>query len=57
MGEEGMNVFMSHLRNGIHTLLRGGARQREIERFTTVGRKTIRRYQRSAISPRVATGA
>lgn len=40
----------------IQTLLRGGATQREIERFTGVDRKTIRRYQRQANSPGVATG-
>ena len=41
----------------IQTLLRGGATQREIERFTGVDRKTIRRYQRQANSPGVATGS
>jgi len=41
----------------IQTLLRRGATQREIERFTGVDRKTIRRYQRVANSPGVATGA
>jgi len=41
----------------IQTLLRGGATQREIERFTGVDRKTLRRYQRQANSPGVATGA
>ena len=41
----------------IQTLLKGGATQREIERFTGVDRKTIRRYQRQAKSPGVATGA
>lgn len=41
----------------IQTLLRGGATQREVERFTGVDRKTIRRYQRAANSPGVATGA
>lgn len=29
-----MNVLKSHLRIAIETLLRGGATQREIERFT-----------------------
>lgn len=48
----------SHLRTTIETLLRGGAKQREIERFTGVDRKTIRRYQRLwANSPGVATGS
>jgi len=42
----------------IQTLLRGGVTQREIERFTGLDRKTIRRrYQRQANSPGVATGA
>lgn len=41
----------------IQTLLRRGATQREIERFTGVDRKTIRRYQRVANSPGVATGS
>ena len=53
-----MNVLKSHLRISIDTLLRGGATQREIERFTGVDRKTIRRYQRLvANSPGVATGS
>ena len=47
----------SHLRISIDTLLRGGASQREIERFTGVDRKTIRRYARLANSPGVATGS
>ena len=48
----------SHLRIAIETLLRGGATQREIERFTGVDRKTIRRYQRLAANfPGVATGS
>lgn len=41
----------------IRTLLAQGATQREIERFTGVDRKTIRRYQRVANSPGVATGS
>ena len=42
----------------IQTLLKRGATQREIERFTGVDRKTIRRYQRLvANSPGVATGS
>ena len=53
-----MNVLKSHLRIAIETLLRGGATQREIERFTGVDRKTIRRYQRlGSNSPGVATGS
>lgn len=53
-----MNVLKSHLRIAIETLLRGGATQREIERFTGVDRKTIRRYQRLlANSPGVAIGS
>jgi transposase len=53
-----VNVLKSHLRISIETLLKGGATQREIERFTGVDRKTIRRYQRlGANSPGVATGA
>jgi transposase len=53
-----VNVLKSHLRIAIETLLRGGATQREIKRFTGVDRKTIRRYQRLlANSPGVATGS
>jgi transposase len=53
-----VNVLKSHLRIAIETLLRGGAAQRQIERFTGVDRKTIRRYQRLlANSPGVATGS
>jgi transposase len=52
-----VNVLKSHLRISIDTLLRGGASQREIERFTGVDRKTIRRYARLANSPGVATGS
>ncbi len=47
----------SHLRISIDTLLRAGASHREIERFTGVDRKTIRRYARLANSPGVATGS
>lgn len=47
----------AHLRNTIRTLLERGATQREIERMTGVDRKTIRRYQREANSPGVATGS
>jgi len=52
-----VNVLKPHLRVTIRTLLAGGASQREIERLTGVDRKTIRRYGREAISPRVATGS
>jgi transposase len=53
-----VNVLKSHLRVSIETLLARGATQREIERFTGVDRKTIRRYQRLlANSPGVATGS
>jgi transposase len=52
-----VNVLKPHLRVTIHTLLRGGASQREIERVTGVDRKTIRRYEREAKSPGVATGS
>jgi transposase len=53
-----VNVLKSDLRIAIETLLKGGATQREIERFTGVDRKTIRRYQRlGADSPGVATGS
>lgn len=52
-----------HLRITIHTLLKVGTSQREIERVTGVDRKTIRRYTRQprdeaqANSPGVATGS
>jgi transposase len=46
-----------HLRVTIRTLLQGGASQRKIERATGVDRKTIRRYEREAKSPGVATGS
>lgn len=52
-----MNVLKPHLRISIQTLLDRGATQREIERFTGVDRKTIRRYQQLSNSPRVATGS
>ena len=52
-----MNVLKPHLRISIQTLLDRGATQREIERFTGVTRKTIRRYQRLSNSPGVATGS
>lgn len=52
-----MNVLKAHLRITIATLRRGGASQREIERLTGVDRKTIRRLEREANSPGVATGS
>ena len=53
-----MNVLKRDLLIAIQTLLGGGATQREIERFTGVDRKTIRRYQRQAYSPGMgATGS
>ncbi len=52
-----MNVLKPHLRISIQTLLDRGTTQREIERFTGVDRKTIRRYQRFSNSPGVATGS
>ena len=48
-----MNVLKPHLRAAVQTLLDNGATQREIERFTGVDRKTIRRYQRLSDSPGV----
>lgn len=52
-----MNVLKPHLRVSIQTLLARGATQREIERFTGVDRKTIRRLQRNSNSSGVATGS
>jgi len=52
-----LNVLKPHLRTAIQTLLDRGATQREIERFTGVDRKTVRRYQRLSNSPGVATGS
>jgi transposase len=52
-----LNVLKPHLRTAIQTLLDRGATQREIERFTGVDRKTIRRYQRLSNSSGVATGS
>jgi transposase len=52
-----VNVLKAHLRITIATLRRGGASQRESERLTGVDRKTIRRLDREANSPGVATGA
>ena len=52
-----MNVLKPHLRTAVQMLLDRGASQHEIERFTGVTRKTIRRYQRLSNSPGVATGS
>jgi transposase len=52
-----VNVLKPELLTTIRTLLARGATQREIERCTGVDRKTIRRYQRAAISSGVATGS
>lgn len=52
-----MNVLKPHLVVSIQTLLERGATQREIERFTGVDRKTIRRLQRISNSSGVATGS
>jgi transposase len=52
-----VNVLKPDLLLAVQTLLKRGATQREIERFTGVDRKTIRRYQRLANSPGVATGS
>jgi transposase len=52
-----VNVLKSHLRTTIQTLLANGVSQYEIQRHTGVDRKTIRRYERAANSPRVATGS
>lgn len=51
-----MNVLKPSKLIAVQTLLERGATQREIERFTGVDRKTIRRYQRLANSPGMATG-
>src|SRR5205814_1111565 len=56
-GAEELNVLKSHLQVTIRALLQRGASQREIERVTGVDRKTIRRYEREANSPGVATGS
>jgi hypothetical protein len=52
-----VNVLKSHLRISIVALLESGVGQREIERRLGVSRKTIRRYQRLANSPTLATGS
>lgn len=52
-----MNVLKSHLRISILALLESGVGQREIERRLGVSPKTVRRYQRLADSPGVATGS
>ena len=51
-----MNVLKPNLRIAILTLLDAGKAQREIERVLGVDRKTIRRIEREAKSPGVATG-
>ena len=51
-----MNVLKPNLRIAIQTLLDAGKAQREIERVLGVDRKTIRRIEREAKSPGVATG-
>ena len=51
-----MNVLKPNLRIAIRTLLDAGKAQREIERVLGVDRKTIRRIEREAKSPGVATG-
>jgi transposase len=52
-----VNVLKAHERITIATLQAGGASQREIARRTGVDRKTIRRHERAANSPGVATGS
>jgi transposase len=52
-----VNVLKSQLRITVQTLLAKGLSQREISRKTGVDRKTIRRYERAANSPGVATGS
>jgi transposase len=51
-----VNVLKPNLRISIQTLLAAGKGQREIERVLGVDRKTIRRIEREAKSPGVATG-
>jgi transposase len=51
-----VNVLKPNLRIAIQTLLDAGKAQREIERVLGVDRKTIRRIEREAKSPGVATG-
>ena len=52
-----MNALKSHLRISIEALLESGVSQHEISRRLGVDRKTVRRYERLANSPRVATGS
>ena len=51
-----MNVLKPNLRISVQTLLDAGKSQREVSRVLGVDRKTIRRIEREAKSPRVATG-
>jgi transposase len=51
-----VNVLKLNLRIAVQTLLAAGKAQREIERVLGVDRKTIRRIDREAKSPGVATG-
>jgi transposase len=51
-----VNVLKPNLRISVQTLLDAGRSQREIERVLGVDRKTIRRIDREAKSPGVATG-
>jgi len=51
-----VNVLKPNLRIAVQTLLDAGKAQREIERVLGVDRKTIRRIEREAKSPGVATG-
>jgi transposase len=51
-----LNVLKPQIRITIQQLLQKGTSQREIERLMGVDRKTIRRYEREANSPGVATG-
>jgi transposase len=51
-----VNVLKPNLRISVRTLLDAGKSQREISRVLGVDRKTIRRIEREAKSPGVATG-
>jgi Helix-turn-helix domain len=51
-----LNVLKPQIRITIQQLLQKGTSQREIERLMGVDRNTIRRYEREANSPGVATG-
>jgi transposase len=52
-----VNVLKQHLRNAVEVLLRAGLTQHQISRRTGVDRKTVRRIQRQANSPILATGS